>query len=157
MPSPSPLTTLSLPAAFDTSTAAQLKLRPSSSMIFSLSSPAVSSPSLFPTSTTSYASLGKSMPQEGATSSWESMTSTRPASGSLSSIYGSPVLSRFSVSSLQLPMPASSSFAPRRSTEDFSQSQLRLLPTATQSWTPLPTNNSTTEVQQADATTLHPS
>jgi hypothetical protein len=67
------------------------------------------------------------------------------------------VLSRCSVSSLQLPMPASSSFAPRRSTEDFSQSQLPLLPTATQSWTSLPTNNSTTGVQQADATTLHPS
>jgi hypothetical protein len=67
------------------------------------------------------------------------------------------VLSRFSASSLQLPMPASSSFAPRRSTEDFSQSQLTLLPTATQSRTSLPANNSATGVQQAYATTLHPS
>jgi hypothetical protein len=133
-------------------------------MILLPSLPTISNSSLFPSAATSDISFGQPIPQQGHTNSWDSTSSTRPASGSLSSIYGGPVPSRLSVSSLQLAMEpfstfsSSSSFTPNRSSECLDQEQLSQLTTAAQSWTySLPTYDSATHPRQPNATALQPS
>lgn len=146
-----------------TPTNAQHVIRPSSSMSFLPGSSSVSS--VFPTSNTANVSVCEATTQDNASISCGSNPDTRPYSGSLESIYGSPVSSHFSVSSVQLPtpsssatpFPSSSSFT-TSSSDYFTQKQLPLLPTPSPSWTDPPPAYSTFAVlNPVDTKTAKPS
>lgn len=146
-----------------TSTNAQHVIRPSSSMSFLPGSSSISR--VFPTSNTPDISVCEAATQDNTSISCEPNPDTRPYSGSLDSIYGIPVSSHFSVSSVQLPtpsssatpFPSSSSFT-TSSSDYFVQEQLPLSPTTSPSWTdPPPAYSTLVVLNPADATTTKPS
>jgi hypothetical protein len=90
---------------------------------------------LFPTSTTQHTSshrpgLDKELADENELNSFHTMSSGRPPSEYHMGIDGKPVASLFSSSALELPRPASSSVAPKRTTESFGRDQLPFLSTS---------------------------